>query len=90
MNCDKKEVSIKYKSAIGLKYNSESCSTPTVNIRGDFLNADQIVELAKKNGIPVVENPSLVKFLKLMELDEEIPEDLFEAVAILLNNLESL
>lgn len=81
---------IKYKSAVGLKYNSSSENAPSINIRGEYLNADQIVSLAKKHGVPVIDNPTLVKVLKLMELDEEIPEDLYVAVATLLNKLENI
>lgn len=81
---------IKYKSAVGLKYNSGSSNAPSLNVRGEYLNADQIVSIAKKNGIPVLENPALVKVLKLLELDEEIPEDLYVAVAKLLSKLENI
>ena len=79
----------KFNSAIGLEYNSDAQRTPTVCVKGEQLSADEIVKIAQRYGIPVVERPDLVAALKQLELDQEIPEELFEAVAVLLNQLEA-
>lgn len=77
-----------YRSAIGLHYDADGEGAPTVGVRGERLIADEVVRIAKRFGIPVVEKPELVRALAACELEEEIPEELFEAVAILLKEVE--
>jgi flagellar biosynthesis protein len=43
--------------------------------------ADRIIAVAEENGIPIRHDPALVKALEALELGEEIPEDLYKAVA---------
>ncbi len=78
----------KYKRAIGLAYDEIQNAAPTLLLKGARLRADEIVELAKKYNIPIIENPALAKALETLELDQEIPEELYEAVALLLNQIE--
>jgi len=47
--------------------------------RGEL--AERIIELARKEGIPVVEDKPLVEALLRVEVFEEIPPSLYEAVA---------
>lgn len=54
---------------------------PAVVAKGEGTNADNIVELAKENGIPLLDNPKLVELLSRLELDEEVPESLYQVVA---------
>jgi flagellar biosynthesis protein len=44
-------------------------------------NRDRIVEVARENGIPVREDPALAEALASLELETEIPQDLYTAVA---------
>lgn len=76
-----------YKSALGLKYDSRREPTPSLSVKGEDLDADQVVKIARRYGIPVVHDPDLARALSTMELDQQIPADLFEAVAIVLNHL---
>jgi len=78
----------RYKLAVGLDYDPLKSETPSVGVKGEELQADQVVKLAKRFGVSVVEQPELAKALNVLELDQEIPENLFEAVAIVLNQLE--
>ena len=55
---------------------------PKVVAKGADLVAERIKELAKAHSIPIVENPPLAQALfRFVQIDREIPEALFEAVA---------
>jgi flagellar biosynthesis protein len=54
---------------------------PKVTAAGRGYIADRIIEVARENGIPVREDPALAEALAALELDTEIPEDLYTAVA---------
>jgi flagellar biosynthesis protein len=59
----------------------EGTGAPKVTASGQGYIADRIVEVARENGIPVREDPALAEALASLELDTEIPEDLYTAVA---------
>ena len=71
--------------AVALKYNSDVMEAPRVVAKGTELFAERIKEIARKNNVPVVENPVLARALfRLVEIDQEIPPDLYQAVAEIL------
>ena len=78
----------KFKRAIGLKYSDLGEVAPVVTIKGDALDADEIVALAERYGVPVVEKKQLAQALELIETGAEIPESLYRAVALVLAELE--
>ncbi len=47
--------------------------------------ADLILERAKENGIPVQEDSSLVEVLSKLDIDQEIPPELYTLVAEILS-----
>jgi flagellar biosynthesis protein len=47
--------------------------------RGDL--AKRIVELARASGVPVAQSPELVSLLMQVDIDRQIPESLYRAVA---------
>jgi flagellar biosynthetic protein FlhB len=68
--------------AIALKYNSSSMEAPKVIAKGKDYVALKIREIAKSNGIILMENKPLARALyDQVELGESIPADLFQAVA---------
>ncbi|MDN4494228.1 EscU/YscU/HrcU family type III secretion system export apparatus switch protein [Ureibacillus aquaedulcis] len=69
------------KEAIALNYNPESNNSPTVIAKGKGKIADNIIEKAALNDIPVYEDKNLVELLGNLDLNEAIPEELYEAVA---------
>jgi flagellar biosynthesis protein len=69
----------KSKTAVALHYDGEHA--PQVTAKGQGQVAEQIIALAKEHGIPLQENPPLVELLATLELDSEIPESLYRAVA---------
>ncbi len=72
--------------AVALKYDKEEkTGAPKVIAKGERVWAEQIIETAKKHGIPIVRNVPLAQALNKLEVGEEIPEELYEAVAEVLN-----
>ncbi len=78
----------RYRTAIGLEYDPKDCGAPVVGIKGEYLSADEIVKIARRYGVPIVEKPALAQALRPVELEQQIPESLFEAVASILNGLD--
>lgn len=69
------------KAAVALGYHPESNESPRVIAKGKGLVAEQILERAKENNVPIQEDSSLVEVLGQLELNERIPEELYKAVA---------
>jgi flagellar biosynthesis protein FlhB len=71
--------------AVALRYKSESMRAPTVVAKGVHLLAARIRELAEEHRVPILEAPPLARALyHHAELDSEIPETLYTAVAEIL------
>ena len=70
--------------AAAIRYNPLKDSAPRLTAKGSGLIAGKIIDLAKKHGIPVREDPDLVQILSSLEIDQEIPPELYRAVAEIL------
>lgn len=73
------------KRAVALRYQPELEQAPRVVAKGSGSVAEQIIERAKANGIPLQEDPSLVQVLSKIELDNQIPPELYHVVAEVLS-----
>ncbi|AZB42924.1 hypothetical protein CEF21_11785 [Bacillus sp. FJAT-42376] len=71
----------KKKKAVALKYEGGADQAPKVTAKGRGLIADEILSRAQKAGVPVKEDASLVNLLDSLEVQQEIPEDLYAVVA---------
>jgi flagellar biosynthesis protein len=69
------------KLAIALHYEKGSGGAPVVVAKGRGTIGEKIVEIARANDIPIEENEILAGALSKVELGEEIPPDLYKAVA---------
>lgn len=68
--------------AMALKYDPQMNSAPIVLAKGAELIAEQIIEIATQYGIPIIENIPLARALfRLVRVDQEIPPELYRAVA---------
>ena len=65
--------------AVALEYDGDNA--PTVTAKGFGEIADKIMAIAKQQGIHLHEDNGLVEILAQINLGEEIPEDLYRAVA---------
>jgi flagellar biosynthesis protein len=70
--------------AAALQYDRQKDVAPRVTAKGRGVVAEKIIELAKKNDIPIKSDPALVQLLSKVELDEQIPMELYKAVAEIL------
>ena len=78
------------KEAVALKYSPPKDAAPKLMAKGRGLVAEKIIELARKHGIPIQENPDLVKILAQLDLEEEIPPSVYQVVAEILAFVYSL
>jgi flagellar biosynthesis protein len=65
--------------AVALTY--EQPNAPKVVAIGRGAVGEAIIELARKHGVPLEQNPALAEALSHVEVDTEIPEALYRAVA---------
>jgi flagellar biosynthesis protein len=72
------------KRAVALRYDPALDSAPKVVARGKGRTADQILALAQKNNVPVRQDANLVQVLSRLKLDQEIPPEVYRAVAAIL------
>lgn len=83
------------RKAVALKYDKQLNSAPVVKAKGTGEIADKIIKIAKENGIPIKEDTDLADLLMQIDLNEEIPPELYKVVAEIfafvyrLNNLKN-
>ncbi|MFF2528724.1 EscU/YscU/HrcU family type III secretion system export apparatus switch protein [Brevibacillus sp. DP1.3A] len=74
----------KRKQAVALKYQAGIMEAPKIVAKGKGYVADNILKTAKEHDIPVQEDPSLVEVLGKLDLDQQIPPELYQVVAEIL------
>lgn len=77
--------------AIALLYDQEKTPLPMVVAKGENLNAERIIAIAKEAGVPIMRNVELAHALyDQVEVDRYIPSELIEPVAEVLRWVRSL
>lgn len=71
----------KNKKAVALGYNREKDNAPKVLASGSGEVAKNIINLAKSHDIPIKEDADLVEILSKVDLNQEVPPNLYKAVA---------
>lgn len=66
--------------AVALRYDSTANNAPIVVASGMGYLAEKIVEVAADNGVPVYEDNSLATMLSQLQLGQQIPDSLFQAI----------
>jgi flagellar biosynthesis protein len=69
------------KQAIALTYQPEKNDAPVVVAKGKGYVAEKIIAAAKEHHVPIQEDVSLVQMLSQLQINEAIPEELYQAVA---------
>ncbi|SNZ09710.1 flagellar biosynthesis protein [Persephonella hydrogeniphila] len=72
------------KKAVALRYKRGEDKAPKVVAKGKGFIGEKIIQIAKENGIPVEKDPVLVEALSGIEINQEIPPQLYKAVAKIL------
>ena len=68
--------------SIAIRYERGKDDAPVVVSKGADVLAMKIREIAKENDIPIIENKPLARMMyKKVEVDEQVPVDMYEAVA---------
>jgi flagellar biosynthesis protein len=75
----------KARKAVALKYEPGTGSAPVVVAKGQGHIAEVILEKAAEHGVPVQEDSSLVEVLSKLDIDQEIPPELYALVAEVLS-----
>lgn len=85
MNKPKDEAAMRAKRAVALKYDPNQNAAPIVVAKGKGRVAETILEKAHEAGIAVQEDAALVEVLSKLDLDQQIPGELFDLVAEVLS-----
>jgi len=71
--------------ACALKYVAEEMDSPMLIAKGTELMAKKIINIAKENNVPVIENPPVARALfRMVDINQNIPPELYKAVAEIL------
>ncbi len=81
----RKKVTGSLEKAVALRYDEEKDSSPRVVAKGKGYIARQIREIADEYGIPIRHDDDLVELLAQVDIDKEIPKELYAAVAEILS-----
>lgn len=71
----------KNSKAVALRYNTEKEKAPKVVAKGKGNIAQKIIKIAEENKLPIKKDEDLVELLTKIDIDQEIPPNLYKAVA---------
>ncbi len=72
------------KMAAAIRYDSAKDDAPRLTAKGKGHMAEKIIELARRHNIPIRTDYALVHILSKLDLDQQIPPELYRAVAEIL------
>jgi flagellar biosynthesis protein len=72
------------RQAVALRYAPKKDPAPKLVAKGRGYLADKILELARQHNIPIREDRNLLQILSRLDLEEEIPPEVYKAVAEIL------
>ena len=67
--------------AAALRYDTTKENAPRVVAKGEAKAAENIIKIAQLHNLPIKKDEDLVELLSKVELDKEVPEALYKAVA---------
>jgi flagellar biosynthetic protein FlhB len=77
--------------AIALRYDAATMAAPQLVAKGSGTIAEKIKEIARENGVPVMENKPLARAIfKTLKIGQSVPRELFTAVAQVLSYVYKL
>ena len=72
------------RQAVALRYAPKMDAAPKLVAKGRGYLADKILELARQHHIPIRQDKNLVQILAKLDLEAEIPQEVYQAVAEIL------
>lgn len=70
--------------AVALSYDGETDRAPRIVAKGEGFIAERIVRVAREYDVPFYRDADLCEVLVKMDVDAEVPSDLYEPVAKIL------
>lgn len=70
--------------AVALRYEAKKDQAPKLVGKGRGHLAEKIIELAKHHNIPIRQDKNLIQILSRLDLNQEIPANVYQAVAEIL------
>ena len=67
--------------AVALKYDADKSSAPKLTAKGEGYTAENIIKIAKLHDIPIKKDEDLVELLSNLEIDREVPPEMYKAIA---------
>ena len=68
-------------TAIALRYAPEIGAAPKIVAKGEGFIAEEILRVARENDVPLRQDPALAGALATLDIGQQIPPELFRAVA---------
>ena len=72
------------RQAVALRYEPKQDRAPKLVAKGRGYLAEKILELARQYNIPVRQDKNLLQILSRLDLNQEIPAEVYQAVAEIL------
>ncbi|QKF82267.1 type III secretion system protein [Halarcobacter ebronensis] len=69
------------KKAVALEYDINVDNAPKITAKGSGEIAKNIIKIAQKNEIPIKKDEDLIELLSAIDIDKEIPDSMYKAVA---------
>jgi flagellar biosynthesis protein len=69
------------KKAATLKYDQQKDNAPKITAKGKGDIANNIIKIAQENDIPIKKDEDLIELLSQLDIDKEIPQSMYKAVA---------
>ena len=69
------------KKAAALRYDTSKESAPRLLAKGQGQSAENIIKIAELHNLPIKKDEDLIELLSKVEIDKEVPEALYKAVA---------
>ena len=67
--------------AVALKYDDSTNSAPKVTAKGEGFTAKNIIKIAEENDVPIKKDEDLVELLSKVDIDREVPPEMYKAIA---------
>jgi flagellar biosynthesis protein len=67
--------------AVALRYEKEKENAPRVLAKGEGESAKNIIKIAQLHNLPIKKDEDLIELLSKVEIDKEVPRELYKAVA---------
>ena len=71
----------KPKQAVAIVYDQNVDNAPRISAKGAGFVADNIIKLGLQHSVPIYQNKTLASMLMALEIDHEIPPELYKVIA---------